>query len=106
MDLLLQHQTSLRIITFIGEIPIQIAITNVDFSYQKFFYHYSNLEYESCLFLLDALDKKYPGSKEVQALEGIRLLFDDTFSPFHQKVTYLEDIQNLNLNDTSKLLFY
>lgn len=102
MDLLLQHQTSLRIITFIGEIPIQIAITNVDFSYQKFFYHYSNLEYESCLFLLDALDKKYPGSKEVQALEGIRLLFDDTFSPFHQKVTYLEDIQNLNLNDTSK----
>lgn len=102
MDLLLQHQKSLRTIYFIGKIPVEIAISNIDFSYQKLFYHYSNLEYTQCLFLLDKLAKKYPLSEEVQALEGIRLLFDDTLSPFHQKTTHLKDIQKLKLNDSSK----
>ncbi|MFD2305336.1 helix-turn-helix transcriptional regulator [Enterococcus termitis] len=102
MDLLLQHQESLRTLYFVGEIPTEIALNNIDFCYQKLFYHYSNLEYDYCSLFLDKLEEKYPDSGEVQAINDVRILFDNTLSPLQQKITHSEEIQQLKLNDSSK----
>lgn len=87
---------------YIGEVPVFEAIKNIDFAYQKIFYHYSTLEYVVCQQIIDALEKKYPQKIEIQAISGIKVLLGINQFSIEQLPITVEKIKKLQLTPTSK----
>ncbi|MGL4694929.1 LuxR C-terminal-related transcriptional regulator [Enterococcus larvae] len=107
MALLLKQKQSLRMIYYIGEVPVEAALKNVDFAYQKLFYHYSMLDYAACFTLIDCLEMRYPDSEEIQAARGFRIMLGESIpSVVEQQLPSFSDIHNLKLNDISKAFIF
>lgn len=102
MDFLLNEKIMTRTMYYFGKIPMEIAIENIDFTYQKFFYHYSVLDFDYCHLLLEQLAKKYPNIDEIQVTEGLNMLLGIQPVAAHKEVINLSAIEALNLNNVSK----
>lgn len=106
MNLIVENEQSFRRIYYIEQIPREVALTNIDFAFQKFVYYYSNLEYENCHDLIEALEEKYPDKKEIRALSGIKLLLGSDYLTTEQTPNTIQEINQLKLDDVSKAFIF
>lgn len=106
MKLIVENEQSFRRMYYIEQIPKEIALTNIDFAFQKFVYYYSNLEYDNCYELIEALEEKYPDQKEIRALSGIKLLLGSDYLTTAQTPNTIQEIEQLKLDDVSKALIF
>lgn len=106
MNLIVENQQSFRRMYYIEQIPKEIALTNIDFAFQKFVYYYSNLDYDNCYDLIEALEEKYPDKKEIRALSGIKLLLGSDYLTTAQTPNTIQEINQLKLDDVSKALIF
>ena len=106
MKLIVENEQSFRRMYYIEQIPKEIALTNIDFAFQKFVYYYSNLEYDNCYELIKALEEKYPGRKEIRALSGIKLLLGSDYLTTAQTPNTIQEINQMKLDDVSKALIF
>ncbi|MGY3779615.1 LuxR C-terminal-related transcriptional regulator [Isobaculum melis] len=102
MALIIDLPQTIRSAYYVGEVPIPEAIQNIDFAYQKIFYHYSNLEYAVCQEIIDALEKKYPEKNEIKAIAGIKILLGIQPFSIEQLSITVAEIKQLQLTPTSK----
>ncbi len=106
MKLIVENEQSFRRIYYIEQIPKEVALTNIDFAFQKFVYYYSNLEYDNCYELIDELETKYPDQKEIRALSGIKLMLGSDYTTTSQTPNTIQEIEQLKLDDVSKALIF
>ncbi|WP_429976046.1 LuxR C-terminal-related transcriptional regulator [Enterococcus sp. DIV0086] len=106
MNLIVENQQSFRRMYYIEQIPKEITLTNIDFAFQKFVYYYSNLDYDNCYDLIEALEEKYPDKKEIRALSGIKLLLGSDYLTTDQTPNTIQEINQLKLDDVSKALIF
>lgn len=106
MKLIVENEQSFRRMYYIEQIPKEIALTNIDFAFQKFVYYYSNLEYDNCYELIKALEEKYPDRKEIRALSGIKLLLGSDYLTTAQTPNTIQEINQMKLDDVSKALIF
>lgn len=102
MEIMLSLPQTIRSAYYVGMVPISKAIQNIDFAYQKLFYHHSNLEYSVCQQLIDALEKKYPEKNEIKAIAGIKVLLGIHEFTIEQLPIPVGKIHQLQLTSTSK----
>ena len=104
MTYLLKEKEMTRTMYYFGKIPLEFALSNIDFTYQKFFYHYSILEFDYCYLLLEKLAEKYPDVEEVQVTDGLNMLLGNPSisSSKNKEIISLAAIQALDLNPVSK----
>lgn len=102
MALLIALPQTIRSFYYVGEVPVSVAIQNIDFAYQKIFYHYSNLEYPICQQIIDALEKNYPDKSEIKAISGIKVLLGIQQFSIEQLPITVEEINQLTLTSTSR----
>ncbi|MHC5227303.1 response regulator transcription factor [Enterococcus sp. LJL99] len=102
MTFLLNEKIMTRTMYYFGKVPMKNAIENIDFAYQKFFYHYSILDFEYCQLLLDQLAKKYSNIDEIQVADGLNMLLGTPPIAANKEVISLSAIESLNLNSVSK----
>lgn len=102
MTFLLHEKIMSRTMYYFGKVPINVAIENIDFAYQKFFYHYSILDFDYCHLLLEQLAQKYPDIDEIQVTDGLNMLLGIQTVAANKEIIRLSAIESLNLNNVSK----
>lgn len=99
MELVLSLPPGVRTMAYTGAVPVDSAMKNFDFAYQKFFYHYANLELDKCREIYDLAV-----SSEITAFDGLGFLISQ--DPAIQAGRFIEaiDIESLNVGSDSKAL--
>jgi len=97
IELILSLPPGARMMSYTGIVPVSAAINNYDFAYQKFFYHYLNLEFDICR-EISAMMK----SNRYTAFEGLDFLISN--EPIDLSITLptIEEIENLHMGTASK----
>lgn len=102
MTLLLERPQNLRTAFYIQRVPDEVAITNIDFAFQKLFYYYTVLNYEKLEQLIGALERSFPAMHQAHTFEGLRLLLGVDLTEVKHTVPSLPAVLELPLNHVSK----
>lgn len=68
------------------KVPVQYAVTNFDFAFQTFFYHYYIYDYETCLALYYAAIEYAAADRRYEAFIGTTLLFNQEAFVFGEEL--------------------
>jgi len=88
----------------IREVPIEAAVQNVDFAYQKFFVHYSHVDYEGCRELYQAMEREGFSDERHAAFRDLRFMFSYNAADMQEELPNASDVKRLPLSDVSKVL--
>ncbi|WP_279233346.1 LuxR C-terminal-related transcriptional regulator [Acetobacterium tundrae] len=104
MDLILQMPQNAGTFSYLNRVPVASATENFDFAYQKLFYHYGNLEFEKCQEIFTLASLKMSSDPNFDAFKGIEVLVFDNRIDLKMKLMNEVEIDQLNLNSTTKAL--
>lgn len=101
MNSILKMPSGPRTMSYMGLVPIKSAVENIDFAYQKFFYHYINLEFDKCRELYNliiTLPNLKPG------YEGLGFLINDEPINLSINLPAMSEIECLPIASVTKAL--
>jgi len=87
----------------IREVPAEAAVKNVDFAYQKFFVHYSHVDYEGCRKLYYAMEREGFRDERHAAFRDLRFILSYNVEDM-EELPNISDVKRLPLSDVSKIL--
>lgn len=92
--------------TYLQQVPITALIDNHDLLLQRFFYHYCNLDIDTCRQIIKSVETM----GEKGALWGIRqfsyFLFEEEMSNVHINHEWMTGIEGLAISDVTKAIIY
>jgi len=99
MELVLSLPPGARTMAYTGAVPVDAAVKNIDFAYQKFFYHYANLELDKCreIYTLTA-------SGGINVFDGLGFLISQDSVNLAGRFIAMKEIESLNVGSVSKAL--
>ncbi len=88
----------------LSRIPLEYIKEDKDLAYQRFFYHYCNLEWDQCKNLLDAVAEKVERDSAWKSLKFARAFLYEM--DFEIDILSLDEIENMQMSDTTKAIIY
>ncbi|WP_347340535.1 LuxR C-terminal-related transcriptional regulator [Vagococcus allomyrinae] len=104
MTLILAHQQPIKMLFFMNQVPNSAAITNFDFTLQKFFFHYTNSELAEGQRLYQLAINQIPHNSEFELFHGMEYLMGERQVVFDMATLSSAQIQQLRSSETTKAL--
>jgi len=104
MKLILKMPQDASTLSYLGEIPLSAVSHDFDFAYQKFFYHYSNFEYDKCREIYEMMSLKMSSDPAYEAFTGVKILISEEAVDFGMGLMTAQEIERLSLSGATKAL--
>lgn len=102
MKLILELPQNLALFSYVDRIPDAYDSENPDFAYQCFFYYYTNMDFEKCRKLYEAIKDNMAEDSTFSAFKLSNMFLDDTFKINEMDPMTISEIDMLPLRDTTK----
>ena len=102
MKLILEQPENITLFSYVDRMPISSIIENPDFSYQSFFYHYVNMEFNKCRELYSRLEENISEDLRYSAFRLSNLLIEDNLKIDDSSIMSISEIHRLPLKDITK----
>lgn len=88
--------------SYMSRVPVNYILENRDFAYQRFFYHYANMENDECREIYELIENNLKNDPTFDAFKWSYMFVEDTFRANEIKIMSLTDIDKLPLNEITK----
>ena len=88
--------------SYLNLIPLAYITQSPDFAYQRFFYHYCNMETDKCQEIYHLIQLKLSNDPTYKAFKYSSMLINTSFNPAELNIIPLEETVKLPLSDTTK----
>lgn len=90
--------------SYMRKVPVEYAVTNFDFAFQKFFYHYYIYDYATCMALYKTAAQYATADKRYEAFSGTTLLFNQEAFVFEEELITTPQVRELDSYPLTKAL--
>lgn len=92
--------------SYMTKVPESYIYKNRDFAYQRFFYHYANMELEKCRSIYKLIKNNMNNDPTFDAFKYSYMFVEDTFRVNKVKTMSVDEINKLPLNKVTKAFVF
>lgn len=102
MNIILKMPQNASTFVYLSEIPLNRITENCDFAYQRFFYHYGNMDFDKCIEIYSLINPKMDENPNFKAFKCTNMMVEDSFNGSEIYILSIDEIDKLKLNDVTK----
>lgn len=106
MQLLVRIPEDVKNGMYIKAIPVAAVVDNFEFAYQKFFYHYGNIEIDVCHEIYETVKPLIHEHSAFQEFSGLVTLLNNGYLDLDENIRFVEDLEKIKTNPATKALIF
>lgn len=106
MKLILELPQNTAFFSFMERIPEEFLSQNPDFAFQRYFYHYVNMEFEKCREIYQLLKDNMTEHSTYEAFKYAHFIVEDRVNYNEVEVMPISEINRLPLKETTKAFLF